>query len=120
MAQATVLQYLHPVFTALLAFLFLGAPDHRNACLYRTEPAASHVLSRRIGGARQCMPVFCPFGGSVGAFGSGGLHLVRKLVATEHPSVIVLYFPLVCLPGTLLGGGDLFGRPSPGGGCYSV
>ena len=35
-------------------------------------------------------------GGLAGALGSGIAYtLVRKLVATEHPSVIVLYFPLV-------------------------
>ena len=54
------------------------------------------------------VPVWPVLAGLAGAFGSGVAYtLVRKLVATEHPSVIVLYFPLVCLPGTLLlGGGD--------------
>ena len=52
--------------------------------------------------------------------------LVRKLVATEHPSVIVLYFPLVCVPGTLLLGGADFVWPSATGwwvllgvGCFT-
>jgi drug/metabolite transporter (DMT)-like permease len=62
-----------------------------------------------------------------GAFGSGVAYtLVRKLVATEHPSVIVLYFPLVCIPGTLLLGAGDFVWPSPTGwlilvgiGCFT-
>ena len=44
-----------------------------------------------------------------GAFGSGVAYtLVRKLAITEHPSVIVLYFPMVCLPATLILGGMEF------------
>jgi drug/metabolite transporter (DMT)-like permease len=62
-----------------------------------------------------------------GALGSGIAYtLVRKLVATEHPSVIVLYFPLVCIPGTLLLGGTDFIRPDATGwlvlvgvGCFT-
>jgi drug/metabolite transporter (DMT)-like permease len=62
-----------------------------------------------------------------GAFGSGVAYtLVRKLVATEHPSVIVLYFPLVCIPGTLLLGAEAFIWPTATGwlilagiGCFT-
>ena len=111
MAQATVLQYLHPVFTAFLAFLFLAERP-------TTATIACIVLSL-LGLICMVSPYWCEpnnadvplwpvLAGLAGALGSGVAYtLVRKLVATEHPSVIVLYFPLVCLPGTrLLGGGD--------------
>ena len=69
-------------------------------------------------------PVIAGLGG---AFGSGVAYtLVRKLVTTEHPSVIVLYFPLVCAPATLSLGGADFVWPTAAGwwvllgvGCFT-
>lgn len=111
MAQATVLQYLHPVFTALLAFLFLAErPTTATlACIVLSLLGLICMVSPYWWGSSNAgVPVWPVFAGLAGAFGSGVAYtLVRKLVATEHPSVIVLYFPLVCLPGALLlGGGD--------------
>ena len=111
LAQATVLQYLHPVFTALLAFLFLWErPSVATLCCvllsliglgYMVSPYWASTAS--LDGSHLAL-----LAGLGGAFGSGVAYtLVRKLIATEHPSVIVLYFPLVCIPGTLmLGAGD--------------
>lgn len=119
LAQATMLQYLHPVFTALLAFIFLWE-----------RPSAATVicvLLSLIGLGCMVSPYWVSaeaFGlshlavlaGLGGAFGSGVAYtLVRKLVATEHPSVIVLYFPLVCIPGTLLLGSGQFIWPTAAG-----
>ena len=111
MAQATVLQYLHPVFTALLAFLFLAErPTTATlACIVLSLLGLACIVSPYWSGQDNAGGALWPvLAGLGGAFGSGVAYtLVRKLVATEHPSVIVLYFPLVCLPGTLLlGGGD--------------
>ena len=111
MAQATVLQYLHPVFTAVLAFLFLAErPTTATlACIVLSLLGLACIVSPYWPGSDNAGGALWPvLAGLGGAFGSGVAYtLVRKLVATEHPSVIVLYFPLVCLPGTLLlGGGD--------------
>lgn len=47
-----------------------------------------------------------------GAFGSGLAYtIVRRLSPVEDPSVIVFYFPLVCLPVTLVLLGDDFVMP---------
>jgi drug/metabolite transporter (DMT)-like permease len=52
--------------------------------------------------------------GLAAAAGSGLAYtLVRKLAPTEHPAVIVLYFPLVCVPATLLIGWQDFIWPEP-------
>ena len=130
MAQATVLQYLHPVFTALLAFLFLAErPTIATlacialsllglACMVVPYWTASDTTPASL------WPVIAGLGG---AFGSGVAYtLVRKLVITEHPSVVVLYFPLVCAPGTLLLGGADFIWPTVAGwwvllgvGCFT-
>ena len=41
----------------------------------------------------------------LGAAGSGAAYtIVRRLSHREHPSVIILYFPLVCLPATIVFG----------------
>ena len=130
MAQATVLQYLHPVFTALLAFLFLAErPTTATlACIVLSLLGLICIVSPYWWGPGNAgAPVWPVLAGLGGAFGSGVAYtLVRKLVATEHPSVIVLYFPLVCLPGTLLLGGDDFIWPTVTGwwvllgvGCFT-
>ena len=130
MAQATVLQYLHPVFTAVLAFLFLAErPTSATlACITLSLLGLACIVSPYWSGPDNAGAALWPvLAGLGGAFGSGVAYtLVRKLVATEHPSVIVLYFPLVCLPGTLLLGGGDFIWPTAAGwwvligvGCFT-
>ena len=119
MAQATVLQYLHPVFTALLAFLFLAErPTTATlACIALSLLGLASIVSPYLI-ASDAMPVslWPVIAGLGGAFGSGVAYtLVRKLVTTEHPSVIVLYFPLVCAPATLSLGGADFVWPTAAG-----
>jgi len=129
-AAATMLHYMHPVFTALLAFVFL---------LERPTPATLICITLSlIGLGFMVTPLWSPevptrlafwpvMAGLGGALGSGIAYtLVRKLVATEHPSVIVLYFPLVCIPGTLLIGASNFIWPNAMGwvvllgvGCFT-
>jgi len=116
-AQATVLQYLHPVFTALLAFWFLAESPTRAtlACIMLSLIGLGWMVSPYFDGAETTgIPLLAITAGLGGALGSGVAYtLVRKLVTTEHPSVIVLYFPMVCLPGTLLLGFDDFVWPTP-------
>ena len=116
-AQATVLQYLHPVFTALLAFWFLAESPTRAtlACIILSLVGLGWMVSPYFDGAETtAIPLLAITAGLGGALGSGIAYtLVRKLVTTEHPSVIVLYFPMVCLPGTLLLGFDDFVWPTP-------
>ena len=130
MAQATVLQYVHPVFTALLAFLFLAErPTSATlTCIALSLLGLACIVAPywMVGAAAQA-PLWPVLAGLGGAFGSGVAYtLVRKLVTTEHPSVIVLYFPLVCAPGTLLLGGADFIWPDAHGwwvllgvGCFT-
>ena len=130
MAQATILQYLHPVFTALLAFVFL-AERPTAATLICIALSLLGLMCMLMpywaSGASAPASLWPIMAGLAGALGSGIAYtLVRKLVATEHPSVIVLYFPLVCVPGTLLLGGAHFVWPTATGwwvllgvGCFT-
>ena len=130
MAQATVLQYLHPVFTALLAFLFLAErPTTATlACIALSLLGlVCMVVPYWTASDTTTAPLWPVIAGLGGAFGSGVAYtLVRKLVITEHPSVIVLYFPMICVPGTLLLGGADFIWPTVAGwwvllgvGCFT-
>ena len=105
LAEATILQYLHPTFTALLAALFLGE---------RSGPGLLASMALGLAGVTLiARPGSWPVGGAVhdplalavavgGAFFSACAYVaVRRLASREDPLVIVFYFPLVAVPATL-------------------
>lgn len=115
-AEASVLQYLHPMFTALLALLLLNERP--------TAATMACIVLSFVGLIIMVRPEFLFADHSAdyntlavvvalfGAFGSGLAYtIVRKLSTLEDPSVIVFYFPLVCLPGTIILLGDDFVMP---------
>lgn len=105
-AQATMLQYMHPVFTTLLAFWFLAErPSLATlACITLSLLGLGCMVTPYLqSGTLPGAYLMALLAGLGGAFGSGVAYtLVRKLATSEHPSVIVLYFPMVCLPATLI------------------
>jgi len=117
-AQATILQYLHPVFTAVLAYWLLREVPERATviCVLLSLVGLGVMLSPTSGPHAPAMPWLAIIAGLGGAFGSGLAYtLVRKLAPFEHPAVIVLYFPMVCVPATLLVGAADFIWPTPVG-----
>lgn len=116
LAEATVLQYLYPPLTAALAAWLLHERLHsvvfvslalgivgivlvaQPSALFgvHSEPASGLAIAAAIGGA---------------VLSACAYVIVRKLGATEHPLVIVLYFPLVALPCSLPGLLDHFVWP---------
>lgn len=106
-AEATVIQYLHPIFTALLAAAFLG--ERAGAALLAgvaTSLLGVLAVARPAGvgslDGSLALPPVALLAALGGAFFSGCAYVVvRKLAATEHPLVIVLYFPLVAAPASL-------------------
>lgn len=115
-AEATVLQYLHPIFTALLAALFLGE---------RVRPALALSVMLSLTGvllvarpapffAETALDPLAVMIAVAGAFFSGCAYVtVRRLAADEEPLVIVMYFPLVTVPATLPGALASWVWPSP-------
>jgi drug/metabolite transporter (DMT)-like permease len=116
LAAATVLQYLQPTFTALLAWLLLrerigvrvllAALLGWLAVVVLSNPgeliSLLGPLGQWLGGQEQPLPL----GGVLLAIGGAVLSAcayvsVRALGRTEHPLVIVFYFPLVGLVMTL-------------------
>jgi drug/metabolite transporter (DMT)-like permease len=112
LAEATVLQYMHPTFTALLAWLVLGERASARSLVasavsllgvaFVSKPSwAMELLGLAREGVTGLDPVAVGFG-LAGAFFSAAAYVtVRRLSATEHPLVIVMYFPLVAVPATL-------------------
>jgi len=107
LAEATVLQYLHPVFTAGLAGMLLGEALGRRWLGGTLLSLVGVVLIARpgpLGSAGWGLDPFATAVAVAGAFASGCAYVtVRRLAREEHPLVIVLYFPLVTLPATLPG-----------------
>ncbi len=111
LAEATLLQYLYPTFTALLAWAFLGerlgtrlipaiALGWLGVLLMIRPPEPSEATAV---GALLTTAAGLPLSGI--AFAGAGALLtalayvsVRSLGSSEHPLVIVLYFPLVAIP----------------------
>ena len=129
-AQATMLQYMHPVFTALLAYFFLTErPSLATlACILLSLLGLAWLVSPYWQSVNEAtLPSLALIAGLGGALGSGIAYtLVRRLAGAEHPSVIVLYFPMVCIPGALLLGWQDFIWPSASGwlvllgvGCFT-
>jgi drug/metabolite transporter (DMT)-like permease len=108
LASATVLQYLYPTFTALLAWLVLGEPIGRRVLLAVLVGWTGVLLVARPGqllGAAGSLAGATTLAGPAvliavaGAFCTALAYVsVRSLARSEHPLVIVFYFPLVAVP----------------------
>jgi drug/metabolite transporter (DMT)-like permease len=110
-AEATVLQYLHPMFTALLAIIFLRERLHLMTGLCIALSFIGLLIIVRpsfLFGEWSAVYSYWAIAAAVmGAFGSAVAYvLVRELNATEDVSVIIFYFPIVALPLALLLLGD--------------
>jgi drug/metabolite transporter (DMT)-like permease len=105
LAEATVIQYLNPVFTAVLAAVLLGE---------RLGRAEAACVGLSLGGVLLIARPGFLFGGEAaidpwllaiavgGALCSAGAYVtVRKIGRREHPLVVVFYFPLVTVPAAL-------------------
>jgi len=106
LAAATVVQYLHPTFTALLAWPLLGERLNGRVLLAAVlgwlgvvllaDPA---LLGSTFAGNEAGLPLLPLLFGLAGALFSALAYVsVRALGRSEHPLVIVFYFPLVALP----------------------
>ena len=105
LASATVLQYTYPTFTALAAALFLGEQLRRSIVLAVLLGWAGIMLVAQpdwLNGGMTTLPmtaIVIALGGAV--FTALAYVCVRRLSSTEHPLVIILYFPMLSVPLTL-------------------
>jgi drug/metabolite transporter (DMT)-like permease len=108
LAEATVMQYLHPPLTAVLASIVLRERLDRSVGISLALGLLGLVLiaqpSALFGNTTAALPplaVAAAVGGAV--FSSCAYVAVRKLGTSEHPLVIILYFPLVAVPASIPG-----------------
>jgi len=101
LASASLLHYVSPIFTALLAWWVLGERLFKIQWLFF---AISFLGVAFIKGFDNRVSTFYFLLGLAAALLAGAAYTtVRKLKDTEHPLVIMIYFPLIALPvaGTL-------------------
>ncbi|CAK6694430.1 DMT family transporter [Synechococcus sp. CBW1107] len=103
LAVATVLQYLHPTFTALLAWPLLAEkPGWRvwGAVLLGflgvVVLAAPGGVGAAAGAGLPALPLLFALAGAL--LSALAYVSVRALRSSEHPLVVVFYFPLMALP----------------------
>jgi drug/metabolite transporter (DMT)-like permease len=107
LAEATVIQFTGPIFTALIAWGYLGERATGRVwaaivlgltgVLLIARPAALFAASA------SALPPDVVLVGLAGAFLTACAHvLVRRLAPHEHELVIILYFPLVAAPAALV------------------
>jgi drug/metabolite transporter (DMT)-like permease len=105
LAEATVIQYLYPAVTAVLAVVFLGEAFPRRLLLAAPASFLGLLLVARPAFLFDTARALDPFAALVAVGGAAltavAYVLVRQLAADEHPLVIVFYFPLVTVPATL-------------------
>jgi drug/metabolite transporter (DMT)-like permease len=101
LAAATVLQYLYPSLTALLAWRWLGErPGARLGAAIALGWLGVMLVARPFGlGGGPALPPLGVAAAVGGALLTAVAYVsVRELGRSEHPQVIVLWFPLISIP----------------------
>lgn len=102
LAEATILQYLHPVFTAILALIFLREKIQNSTiiCIFCCIVGLFLIVSPGLAFANTAeLPLLSITAALLGALGSAVAYvIVKRLSASEDSSVIIFYFPLIALP----------------------
>jgi drug/metabolite transporter (DMT)-like permease len=115
LAEATLLQYMHPVFTALLGLLLLKERIQLStmACIALSVSGLIVMLEPGIFNmTAPALPQLSVLIAILGAFGSAVAYvLVRRLSRLEDAAVIIFYFPLIALPLSAVLLGDQFVVP---------
>jgi len=116
LAEATVLQYLHPAITAALAGVFLREAVSPRLFLATVVSLLGVVLVARpaslFGATADSLdPLWVAVAIGGATFSAAAYVVVRRLSAQENPLVIVFYFPLVTLPAAALTIGSDFVWP---------
>ena len=96
LASAVTIQYLSPIFTALFAAIYLKEKMKIKQWLYFGMSFAGVALLK---GFDERVSITFMLIGIISAIFSGMAYTcIRQLKDTEHPIVVVFYFPLVATP----------------------
>jgi drug/metabolite transporter (DMT)-like permease len=96
LASAVTMQYLSPIFTTILGIFILKERVRKVQFVYFAIAFVGVLLIQGLDPRVDALSVVM---GLISAVASGvAYNLIRKLKGTEHPLVIIFYFPLVTLP----------------------
>lgn len=100
-AEATVIQYMNPVFTAILAGILLGERMGRReiACVLLSVAGVVLVTHPAVlfGGAARLNPWHVAIA-LVGALSAASAYTTIRSLRDEHPLVVVFYLPVMTIP----------------------
>jgi len=115
LAEATLIQYLHPAFTAVIALFFLKERLHLSTLICIVLSLVGLIIMVKpelLLGEGIELPWFGVTIAVFGALGSAIAYvLVRRLSQSEDSSVIIFYFPLIALPISIVYPGESFVMP---------
>jgi drug/metabolite transporter (DMT)-like permease len=114
LAQATMLQYTYPAFTAVIALVFLKERIRVATliCIALSLLGLVVMVQPDLSGASDLFPLVSVAAALLGALGSAAAYvMVRRLSRTDAPSVIIFYFPLIAFPVSVILLGDDFVMP---------
>jgi drug/metabolite transporter (DMT)-like permease len=97
MATAVTIQYMSPIFTALLTTLILGETFFKGQFFFFLMAFAGVVTIKGLSGG-ELEPIL--IGLTAAFFAACAYTTIRKIqkLGGEHPLVIIFYFPLVTIP----------------------
>ena len=101
LAAASTLTNLSPIFTSFIGVYLVKERVHPTQIVFFVMSFMGILIIQgfdlRISGIHLLLGILASF------FSGVAYNLVRKLSSTEHPLVIIFYFPLVVLPVSLIG-----------------
>lgn len=96
LASATVILFLSPIFTTIIGIFMNKEKVHPVQWLFFLVSFIGIVMLK---GFDSRIPLFFIITGLIASVGSGmAYNCIRKLNTTEHPLVIIFYFPLITIP----------------------
>jgi drug/metabolite transporter (DMT)-like permease len=96
LASAITIQYLSPIFTALFATVMLGERVRKLQWLFFAVSFAGIVLIKDFDPNISLELLVMGIASAV--FAGLAYNCIRKVKDTDHPLVVVFYFPLIALP----------------------
>jgi drug/metabolite transporter (DMT)-like permease len=111
LASATTIQYLSPIFTIILATFIVKEKTKAAQYLFFLLSFVGVLMIKGFDGRISYLDLGA---GVLSAFCSGcAYNLIRRTSKSEHPMVVVFYFPMVALPFAIIG--TMFGYIQPTG-----
>lgn len=100
LASAVTLMFLSPIFTAILGIWIVKEPVRWLQWVFFAVSFGGIMVIQ--GFDERISPVMALIGVGAAFFSGVAYNMIRKLKTSEHPLVIVFYFPLVTLPVTII------------------